>query len=623
MKAITVILVFVISISVRAQDIIVNAADRDVFSLNDKWNYIIDPYENGYYDYRYEPFDKNPNPTGGYFLDRKPANKTELLEYDFDKSPVLSVPKDWNSQDNKLLYYEGTVWYRKLFEYKPKSETNRVFICFGAANYETDVYLNGKKLGKHVGGFTPFHYEITGLLKSDRNSVVVKVDNKRRRDGIPTLNTDWWNYGGLTRDVFIMEVPETFVADYNIQLAKGRKDFITGYIRLNGTKKGQSVTIDIPELKVKQEYITDEQGIATIEIPVKKMVLWSPENPKLYQVNVSTPNETVGEKIGFRTIETSGQEILLNGKPVFLRGICIHEENPMRGGRAYSVEDAHLLLGWAKELGCNYVRLAHYPHSENMARVADELGIMVWEENPVYWTILWDNPATYDNAENQLTELITRDKNRASVIIWSMANETPVSEARTTFLKNLAAHARSLDNTRLISAAMEVHRNPENPKERIVEDPFAAYTDIVNFNQYVGWYDGLPPDCDSIIWIIKYNKPVMISEFGADALQGLHGDALTRWSEEYQEDLYKRTIAMVSKIPQFRGLSPWILCDFRSPRRHLPGVQDGWNRKGLIGENGTKKKAFFVLQEFYRQKKEKVLAGCDLRNLLFQRCLIL
>jgi beta-glucuronidase len=275
----------------------------------------------------------------------------------------------------------------------------------------------------------------------------------------------------------------------------------------------------------------------------------------------------------------------------------------MRGGRAYSLEDARLLLGWARELGCNYVRLAHYPHNENMARLADEMGIMVWEENPVYWTILWDNPATFENAKNQLTELITRDKNRASVIIWSMANETPVSEIRTEFLKNLAAHARSLDDTRLISAAMEVHRNPDNPNDRIVEDPFAEYTDIVNFNQYVGWYDGLPPDCDKINWIIKYNKPVMISEFGGDALQGLHGDALTRWTEEYQEDLYKRTLDMLSKIPQFRGLSPWILCDFRSPRRHLPVIQDGWNRKGLIGENGTKKKAFYILKAFYGKKE--------------------
>jgi beta-glucuronidase len=602
MRTAILVVCLMLSVFVQSQDILINASGREPYSLNGKWNYIIDPYENGYYDYRHEPYDQNPIPSGGYFLDRKALDKTELLEYNFDLSPVLTVPKDWNSQDDRLLYYEGTIWYRRLFEYQKKSSLDRVFLCFGAANYETDVYINGRKLGKHTGGFTPFHYEITGNLKAGLNSLVVKVDNKRKREGVPTVNTDWWNYGGITRDVFIVEVPATFISDYAFQLAKGNNQLISGYIQLNGSAMSQPVKVEIPELKIAAEFLTDNTGKCTMEIPVKKLIHWSPENPKLYQVIFSTRNEKVTEKIGFRNIDVLGTDILLNGRPVFLKGISIHEENPIRGGRAYSAEDARLLLGWAKELGCNYVRLAHYPHNEYMARVADEMGIMVWEENPVYWTIQWGNPATYENARNQLTELITRDKNRASVIIWSMANETPVSDARTAFLKKLVLHARTMDNTRLISAALEVHRDPEKPYDRIVEDPFAEYTDIVNFNEYVGWYDGLPSDCDKINWIIRYNKPVMISEFGADALQGLHGDSLSRWTEEYQENLYKRTLVMLSKIPQFRGVSPWILCDFRSPRRHLPGIQDGWNRKGLIGENGTRKKAFFVLQDFYLRK---------------------
>ena len=602
MKPYLIALSLLLSFYAYSQEIITNASSRDIFSLNGKWNYIIDPYENGYYNYRYEPYDADTNPTGGYFLDQKPSNKYDLIEYSFDKSPTLTVPKDWNSQDNKLLYYEGTIWYRKLFKYAKKNISNRVFIYFGAVNYESDVYLNGRKLGKHIGGFTPFNYEITDILKDGENSVVVKVDNKRHREGVPTLNTDWWNYGGITRDVFILEEPETFITDYSLQLAKPQDNLLSGYIRLDGPGKLRKVKVEIPELKSTNEFTTDENGLAKVEFTVKNLIKWSTSNPKLYWVNISIDHETVSEKIGFRTIETRATDILLNGEPIFLRGICIHEENPLRGGRAYSVEDARMLLNWAKELNCNYVRLAHYPHNENMARLADEMGILVWEEIPVYWTILWNNSSTFDNAKNQLTELITRDKNRASVIIWSMANETPVSEERTTFLRKLATHARSLDDTRLISAAMELHDNPENPKEKIVKDPFADYVDIISFNQYVGWYDGLPQKCDGVNWVISYNKPVIISEFGADALQGLHGDSLTRWTEEYQEDLYRRTLSMLSKIPQFRGVTPWILCDFRSPRRTLPGIQDGWNRKGLIGENGTKKKAFYVLQDFYNQK---------------------
>lgn len=605
----TTIISLVLSLDAMSENttLIQNVMGRNTVSLNGKWNYIIDPYETGYYDYRYMAFDEMRNPgNGAFFLDKKSTDKTELIEYSFDASPTLWVPGDWNSQDDKLLYYEGTIWYRRLFDYKKSGSDNRVFVHFGAANYESDIYLNGKKLGKHIGGFTPFNYEITDLLKNDGNSLVVKVDNKRKREAVPTLNTDWWNYGGITRDVTLVEVPQTFILDYLVQLKKGTtNNEITGFVQLSQPASQQPVKISIPELKVSTDIMTDASGKATFFIKQKKLERWSPENPKLYQVVISSNDDKVTDKIGFRTIETRGADILLNGKSVFLRGICIHEENALRGGRAYSAQDAQMLLNTAKELNCNYVRLAHYPHNEYMIRLADEMGILVWEEDPVYWTIQWDNSSTFENARQQLTDVISRDKNRASVIIWSMANETPVSDARTEFLKKLATHARMLDSSRLISAALEVHRNPSNPNERIVEDPFAEYVDIVNFNQYVGWYDGLPQKCDDISWTIKYNKPVMISEFGGSALQGKHGDALTRFTEEYQEDLYVRTVKMLSKIPQFRGVSPWILYDFRSPKRVLPNVQDGWNRKGLVGENGTKKKAFFVLKNFYNEMEIK------------------
>ena len=582
--------------------LIQNIQGRNTITLDGKWNYIIDPYETGYYDYRYKPYDESPNPSNGaYYLDKKQTDKTELIEYSFDKSPTLWVPGDWNSQDNKLLYYEGTIWYRRLFDYKTSSSNHRVFVHFGAANYESDIYLNGKKLGKHIGGFTPFNYEITGLLKTEGNSLVVKVDNKRKPEAVPTLNTDWWNYGGITRDVTLVEVSNTFIQDYLVQLKKGTENEITGYVRLNGSTPNQKVRISIPEMEITTTVSTDSTGKATFIFRPKNLVRWTPGTPKLYDVDLSCDDQKITDKIGFRTIETRGTDILLNGKSIFLRGICIHEENSLRGGRAFSDQDAQMLLNTAKELNCNYVRLAHYPHSEYMIRKADEMGILVWEEDPVYWTIQWDNPATLKNALQQLTDVITRDKNRASVIIWSMANETPVSEARTSFLKKLVAHAREMDNSRLISAALEIHGNPANPNERIVEDPFADYVDIVNFNEYVGWYDGLPDKCDKIEWNIKYNKPVMISEFGGDALQGMHGDIQTRFSEEYQEDLYVRTVKMLSQIPQFRGVSPWILYDFRSPRRVLPNVEDGWNRKGLISQNGVKKKAFFILKNFYDQ----------------------
>ncbi|MBP6671951.1 MAG: beta-glucuronidase [Bacteroidetes bacterium] len=577
---------------------------RPSFSLNGQWNYIVDPYENGFYSYRYEPFDNSGGiPRSAYFSNTKPADKSDLIEYDFDRSDTIAVPSDWNTQKERLFYYEGTVWYKKSFDHRKKNVSDRLFLTFGAVNYQADVYLNGKKLGVHVGGFTPFNYEITDLVRERDNFLIVKVDNKRKKEGVPTLNTDWWNYGGITRDVKIVETPGTYIQNHVLQLDRNDGTKINGTISIVGPDAGgKNVTVEIPELSIKKQVLTDKAGTAVFEIMKKKIVLWSPENPKLYTVIVSTENDRITDRVGFRTIKTSGAKILLNDKPLFLRGMSIHEESPFTKGRGHSSEDAKQLLLWAKELGCNFVRLAHYPHNENMVRLADSMGILVWEEIPVYWTIAWNNAETYLNAEEQLSAIIGRDRNRASVIIWSMANETPVSDLRNHFLGKLASRARSMDNTRLISAALEQRSAPEDPNIRTIGDPFADSVDILSFNQYIGWYDGLPAKCRDIRWKITQNKPVVISEFGADAKFGYHADSLTRFSEEYQEYLYNETLAMLNTIPQLSGISPWILVDFRSPRRPLPKIQDGWNRKGLISENGEKKKAFFILQKYYSSK---------------------
>jgi beta-glucuronidase len=183
-----------------------------------------------------------------------------------------------------------------------------------------------------------------------------------------------------------------------------------------------------------------------------------------------------------------------------------------------------------------------------------------------------------------------------------MANETPTSDARNIFLTKLANYTREKDPTRLISAALEQRDYQGNKFIRTIDDPFADVVDILSFNQYIGWYDGLPEKASKISWNISQNKPVLISEFGAGAKYGLHGNKDERWTEEYQEYLYIETLKMIDRIDQLQGFSPWILMDFRSPRRVLPEIQEGWNRKGLISEDGQKKKAFYILQTFYKNK---------------------
>lgn len=590
-----------VQMSANEVNLIGNVPARKAMSLNGDWNYIIDVQEEGYYDYRM-------NVTQwGFFQNAKPQRPEDLVEYDFDKSPTMKIPGDWNTQDDRLFFYEGTVWFYKKFKVDSSElrEGIRKLLYFGAVNYEAIVYVNGRREGRHVGGFTPFCFDVTDRLKAGENVVIVKVDNKRNVSNIPTVIFDWWNYGGITRDVLLLEVPTVYIENYKIELAKAdakaKQREILVSVQLNQQKAGETITLSIPELKLKQTLTTDAEGKAatTLKVSSKTLSLWSPQNPKLYKVDLTINNETLSDDIGFRTIETRGKQILLNGQPIFLKGISMHEEKAHGGGRANCEADARELLGWVKELGCNFIRLAHYPHNEYTVRLAERMGLLVWSEIPVYWTIDWKNAATYDNARRQLTDMIHRDQNRANVIIWSIANETPHSNERDEFLGNLAQHARTLDTSRLISMAMEV-TGASNYKNRL-RDNMNKWVDVVSFNQYIGWYRDVN-DAPKMEWEIPYEKPVIVSEFGGGAKAGYHGPVNQRWTEEFQENLYIENTAMLDKIDGLSGTTPWILKDFRSPRRVLPEIQEYYNRKGLFSDNGEKKKAFYILQKWYEGK---------------------
>ena len=569
-------------------DLLQNIDAREKVSLNGLWDIIIDPLENGYYNHRLQPMDN------GYFMNAKMQSPSDLIEYNFDTSYQIMVPGDWNTQMEKLYYYEGTVWYKKDFNYTAK--TNELaFLYFEAVNYEAIVYLNGERIGTHTGGYTPFQFEVTDKLKEGNNFVVVKVDNKRKRENVPTVNQDWWNYGGITRSVHLISTPKNHISDYSIQLAKGSTTNIQGWVTVENGTDGDNVEISIPELR-KNATSVIENGRANFSIKAKP-ALWEPKNPKLYEVTIKTATDTLTDVIGFRTVTTQGSKILLNGKEIFLKGISIHEEAPFKTGRVTSKEECRILLQWAKELGCNYIRLAHYPHSETMVREAEKMGFMIWSEIPVYWTILFDNKDTYANAKNQLTEMISRDKNRAAILMWSVANETPEGEARLDFLTNLANEARRLDNTRLITAALDTQSEGDGGK--MIEDPLGKAVDVIGINHYCGWYVDKPQNCSSVKWASAYNKPMIMSEVGGGALYGLHGTKNERWTEEYQADVYKTNIEMMRNIEFLSGLSPWILMDFRSSRRPLKRIQEDFNRKGLISEQGMKKQAFYILRDYY------------------------
>lgn len=561
-----------------------NVLGRSSRSLAGRWHVIIDPYRSG------RQFLGFPN-ARGFHRNLSPRDDVHA-EYDFARSPTLAVPGDWNSQDARLLLYEGTLWYQRTFHGR-RAAGRRTFLHFGAANYEAEVWVNGEFVGSHVGGFTPFDLEITAPLRDGENAVVVCVDNARRRDGVPALDTDWWNYGGLTRDVRLVEVPETFLCDYRVGL-----DGIE--VSVDGPAPEQPVRIEIGGRVI--DLVTNAQGRAFAPLPFEPE-RWSPARPRLYDVALSCNGEVVHDRVGFRTIEVRGIEILLNGEPIFLRGISIHEEAPLRGGRASGADDARTLLGWALELGCNFVRLSHYPHDESMARMADELGLLVWEEIPVYWEIDWESPVALASATSQLRELILRDRSRASVILWSLANETLPKPARLEFLRSLAKTARQLDSTRLLTTALLTL--PTRDRRMRIDDPLGELVDVLAVNEYFGWYYGEP---EGVVWESDLGKPLVMSELGADALAGHHGADEERYTEEFQQRFYERQIAMLETISFLRGVSPWILQDFRSPRRNLPGIQDHYNRKGLVSERGQRKLAFSVLRAWYERLATRGLA---------------
>jgi beta-glucuronidase len=563
--------------------ILVAADRRPALSLDGNWHIILDPYLNGA-----TTFPKDESST-----------TNPRIEYDFAKSSTLKVPGDWNTQRASLLNYEGPLWYERRFDYQPQPNT-RAFLHIGAANYRARAYINGQLVCTHEGGFTPFDCDISGPVKPGSNSVVILVDNTRLADGVPTLKTDWYNYGGLTRDVSIVTVPTIFIDDFDLHLDRPTRTKIEGYIHLVDAPANTLVSVTISELHLHTTATTDASGRAAITLSAPNLSLWSPQSPKLYQVKLTAGNDTLTDLMGFRTIEVSGSRILLNGQPIVLHGVCIHAEAPVRSGRVDSDPDVTTLLTWVKQLDANYVRLAHYPHDERMTRAADRLGILVWSEVPVYWAEHFEDEAVYQKSQQQLSEEIRRDRDKASIILWSIANETPNNPIRTAFLIRSAAFVHQMDPTRLVTAALLV-RTEGNTK--IIDDPLGKSLDVVGFNEYIGWYDKTAADADTTLWKTSpdlADKPLIVSEFGGAAKAGFHGPATERWTEEYQANVYRHQILMLNNIPHLRGDSAWILMDFRSPIRVLPGIQDGFNRKGLISNLGQKKEAFFVLQKAYK-----------------------
>ena len=622
---------------------------RQITSLNGEWSYIVDPMNNGLPESSF---------FGGFPKNKTQKTGMELIEYNFETAAKIQIPGAWNAIDEKLFFYRGPVWLYKKFNYQLKKEAITHLYIEGS-NFTTKIFINGSIVGEFEGGYVPFNFDISKYLKDGENILLVQTDNTLNKSSVPTQKTDWWPWGGIVGDVYILETPKKFIQNAYLQLNPEKFSEALFNVEMNQELSGQRIVLEIPELQFKDEFTTNATGFIRESIKITPQ-LWSPDDPKLYKVIISTDQEIISDEIGFRSIKVKGQNIYLNNSEIQFKGISMHSEPIGIPGPAFSKEHFQDLLLTAKDLNINFIRAAHYPYTRHLAKVADRLGLMLWEEVPVYWNIDWDNSETLNIATNQITRLVQRDQNRASVVVWSVANETPLSSSRMKFLNTLLSEIEVIDSTRLTTAALLSGSEEQfkalvlvlalkgfnsqwvNPQEKAIfqyildqanipidselnfsisiDDPLGESVDLISYNEYFGWYyvtffadqmmiseATLRKLMFEIMPSIKissvFNKPIHISEFGAGAKYGNHSNKI--WSENYQASLYRHQLEMLSNNPQIKGISPWVFKDFRAMLRPLPGIQDFYNRKGLIDENGNKKEAFDVLADFYENERNK------------------
>jgi beta-glucuronidase len=560
-------------------------AGRPSTSLNGAWYFTLDLFDEGL---RQRWFADTPMPA---------AEWPQPRDYDAGQGQTLEIPGCWTAQKEAWSYFEGGAWYSRTLQHLPDPARPRSVLHIGAANYQARIFVNGQFVGSHLGGSTPFCVELTAYLRPGENSLQIQVDNRRTPARVPMHHFDWFNHGGIYRDACLLQLSEIFIRNANVQLVPdGSFSRLAVSITLSD-RVSASLTLTIAELGIDQA-LQAEDGCVCCEIQATPQ-LWSPAHPSLYAVSIRLGQDVWQDQIGFREVRASGQQILLNGDVIYLKGICVHEDDEILG-KVSTEADVRRRFEDARELGCNFMRLAHYPHHEHVARIADQLGFLLWEEIPVYWAIDFANPATYYDAENQLRELIHRDWNRASVILWGVGNENEDSDARLAFMRNLAQRAREDDPTRLVGAACLINR-----EKFCIEDRLTDHIDVIGINEYFGWYEPDFSGLERLLSASAPNKPVIISETGADALAGHHGRPDEFFTEECQAHIYVRQLEIIAQAPYVCGFTPWLLYDFRSERRQTVFNQ-GFNRKGLIAQDKrTRKLAFDVLARYYRGLEQK------------------
>jgi beta-glucuronidase len=551
------------------------------------------------------------------------------------ESRSIAVPGSWNEQFEDTRDYMDLAWYEKE-TYIPSSwKGQRIFIRIGSANYAAKIWVNGVPLGKHEGGHLPFAFEISSLLKWDSNNrISIQIENVLKPIRVPTggataggffnsnpkANFDFFPYSGLNRAVVLYTVPSAA----SIRDVTVKTDFTAtnGVVEVKVEQEGKAtqgkVTVSGNNKKYEANIsFSNGQAIASVKIPDVR--LWSPDDPFLYTVSVTIDDgkntlDHFAIETGVRTISANDKQILLNGKPVFLKGFGKHEDFPIFGrGTAYPViVKDYSLLKW---VGANSYRTSHYPYDEEYMNMADREGILIIDEIPAVGLYFHGDTTELklrqETCKQYIKELITRDKNHPSVVMWSIANEPfppnislspqDVKQAdpkSTALFAALFKQVKELDPTRL-KTLVGVMGGP-------VE--WLALSDVVCINRYWGWYTNpgdiktgaamLSKELDELYAQLK--KPIIITEFGADTYPGMHSNPPEMFTEEYQTEFIKAYLDVADTKDFVAGMHVWAFADFKTGQGVIRF--GGMNYKGVFTRDRRPKMAAHYLRSRWLKK---------------------
>ncbi len=543
-----------------------------------------------------------------------------------DDTRPIAVPASWNDQFADWRDYLGPAWYQTRFALPWGWDQHRVNLRFGSVNYLAQVWLNGVRLGEHEGGHLPFAFDVTEHMRSNGNLLVVRVDgtlapNRVPPGNIPLASTDedgettpfpsgpfgafpdtsfdFFPFCGIHRPVLLTATPQGGIDDLTIVT---HIDGSAGLVRVRleaGEAAAARLTLRGHGTDVSTEVDPTQEAVLT----VADAALWSPDAPNLYDLRAELLQDgqvydRYSLPVGIRTVAVDGDALLLNGQPITLTGFGRHEDFPITGRGlvpAVIVKD-YALLKW---VGANSFRTSHYPYSEQMMNLADRLGFLVIDETPAAGLYFrQDGLERRTELCRQYTrELIDRDKNHPSVILWNLANEPDDSTrpAAKEVFHELYSLAKSLDPTRPVTIVSYVG----------VAEESLEFCDVVCLNRYRGWYTQMG-QLDKACALLsseldqvhdKFPKPLLLTEFGADTVPGHHAQPPEMFSEEYQAEMLTRYVELLNSKPFVVGHHVWNMCDFKTGQAvHRFG---GMNLKGVFTRDRRPKLAAHRLRELW------------------------